>query len=173
MPIIAPGADRDGTEYCDVRFPESFPRDLADWIGAASLEAIALQLAQRGSNRVVPVFSFDADRMTNPWRLLALLLYCGARGLCTAAEIRAFARRDGSARDICRSSVPGVDLIARFQRQNAAVLLLRLEELFATAFLHAPGKERFARCLEVYVTGRARAEAERRLRLGSVEPHGK
>jgi hypothetical protein len=143
--------------------PEHFPRDLAEWMSPVKLQTLAQRLAQRRSNQVVPVFSFREQRMANPWRLLALWLYATARGVCRPEAIQRFAMHDAAARELCDAKAPSPDVIARFGELNAKVLLLRLEELLATACLYAQHEAPFARCFEAYLTGTARAEAEARL----------
>lgn len=163
VPMTAPPLDTGAFELREEFTSGAFPADLADWIAPAKIQALAQRLAQRKSNRVVPVFSFSDRRMTNPWRLLALWLYCAARGICTPGEVHRFATHDAHARELCAAGGPSAELIGRFRDQNVAMLTNRLEELLATSCLLNEANCPFARCFELYVTGKARAEANRRL----------
>ncbi len=165
MPMMA-ATDCDVLVQGDEFAPDAYPLDLADWISPSKLQSLALRLAQRESNRVEPVFSFGDRRMSNPWRVLALWLYCAGRGVCSPAALRDFAVRDSHARQLCNANPPSIEVIGRFREQNLRILLFRLEELLATSCLHTEHGTPFARCFELYVTGKARAEAERRLRAG-------
>ncbi|HMJ90475.1 MAG TPA: hypothetical protein VK530_11705 [Candidatus Acidoferrum sp.] len=163
MSFGAPSMDREVRDARALFKQLAFPRDLAEWVSTSHLQSLAQQLAQRSSNSVSPVFSFRASRMVNPWRLLALWLYCTARGVCRPRAVVAFAALDARARELCGTTAPSLDELQRFREQNRGRTLSRLEELFATACLHGPTRTPFARCVEAYVSGKARAEAERRL----------
>jgi hypothetical protein len=163
MPMTVPATDRQAIALHEEYTPDVFPRDLADWMSPPKLQALAQRLAQRSSNKVVPVFSFQEQRMANPWRVLALWLYCTARGVCTPEAIRRFALNDVHARELCGTAIPSVVVISGFPEQNLRVLLMRLEELLATACLYAQHGTPFARCLKAFATGAAQSEAERRL----------
>jgi hypothetical protein len=135
---------------------------LAEWVSPAQLQVLSLRLAQRSSNDVAPVFSFNARRMMNPWRVLALWLYCAARGACSPFAAHAMALRDEQARQLC-ATAPTLDVLIRFRAQNRRVAAKRLEELLATSVLFADLERPFASCVQAYLSGNARVEAERRL----------
>jgi hypothetical protein len=164
MPMPAPPMSFELLALHEEFTPEVFPRDLAGWMSPAQIHTLALRLAQRSSNDVAPVFSFNARRIMNPWRVLALWLYCAARGACTPLAAHAFVLRDEQARQLC-AATPTLEVLVRFRAQNLRVAARRLEELLATSVLHAGIDHPFARCLQTYLSGEAHAEAERRLSL--------
>jgi hypothetical protein len=168
MPMMAPRTSFDFVALRDEFRPELFPDDLAEWVSPTQLQVLSLQLAQRSSNDVAPVFSFNARRMMNPWRVLALWLYCAARGACSPFAAHAMALRDEQARQLC-AAAPTLDLLIRFRAQNRRVAARRLEELLATSVLFAGLEKPFSTCVQAYISGDARVEAERRL---SQSDHG-
>jgi len=112
------------------------PPDLHDWVADDDLAHFIVEAVER-----VDISAFHVSRtgsgkaQYHPRMMLALLIYCYARGIFSSRRIEAATHRDVSVRFIAANSQPDHDTIAKFRRDNsrafeagfAQVLLLASE----------------------------------------------
>jgi hypothetical protein len=76
-----------------------------------------------------PVARRDSGVACQPRTLLALLIYCYARGIYGSVAIERLMHKDTAFRALCRDEFPGASLLRRFRRENRAVVQSCLAEV--------------------------------------------
>ena len=110
------------------------PPDLSDWVADDDLAHFIIEAVER-----VELSSFHLSRtgsgkaQYHPHMMLALLIYCYARGIFSSRAIERATYRDVSVRFIAVNDHPDHDTIAKFRRRNQVAISRAFEQVLLLA----------------------------------------
>lgn len=110
------------------------PPDLKDWVAGDDLVHFIVEAVER-----VDVWSFHVSRtgsgkaQYHPRMMLALLVYCYARGIFSSRRIEAATYRDVAVRYVAANTHPDHDTIAKFRRDNSRAFSAAFEQVLLLA----------------------------------------
>jgi len=118
----------------DRNTPMLLPPDLRDWVGdddlvhfvidaLAVLDVSAARLNQRGTG----------DEQYPPSMMLGLLIYCYAQGIFSSRQIERATHQNVSVRYLAGNTHPDHDTVAKFRRENAALIRSAFVQLLRLA----------------------------------------
>ena len=118
----------------DRNTPMLLPPDLRDWVGdddlvhfvidaLAVLDVSAARINQRGTG----------DEQYPPSMMLGLLIYCYAQGILSSRQIERATRQNVSVRYLTGNTHPDHDTVAKFRRENAALIRSAFVQLLRLA----------------------------------------
>lgn len=110
------------------------PPDLCDWVACDDLVHFICAAVER-----VDISAFHVSRtgsgksQYHPRMMLALLVYCYARGIFSSRRIEAATHRDVAVRYVAANLHPDHDTIAKFRRDNAGAFAAGFEQVLMLA----------------------------------------
>ena len=110
------------------------PPDLSDWVAGDDLVHFICAAVER-----VDISAFHVSRtgsgkaQYHPRMMLALLVYCSARGIFSSRRIEAATHRDIAVRYVAANLHPDHDTIAKFRRDNARAFTAAFEQVLLLA----------------------------------------
>ena len=110
------------------------PPDLSDWVSGDDLVHFICAAVER-----VDISAFHVSRtgsgkaQYHPRMMLALLVYCYARGIFSSRRIEAATHRDVAVHYVSANSHPDHDTIAKFRRDNATAFQSAFEQVLLLA----------------------------------------
>src|SRR6516165_9217112 len=98
------------------------PPDLREWVAENDLVRLILEAVEQTDLRVaVTNVRGSGSLQYPPGMMLALLIYCYARGWFSSRQIEQASYENVAARYLCANTHPDHDTIAKFRRENRAL----------------------------------------------------
>ena len=106
----------------DRQTPMFLPPDLGEWVAENDLVRLILETVEQTDLRVaVTNVRGSGSLQYPPGMMLALLIYCYARGWFSSRQIEQASYENVAARYLCANTHPDHDTIAKFRRENRAL----------------------------------------------------
>ena len=114
--------------------PLLMPIDLREWVAGDDLVHFIPEAAERIEVSAFHVSWTGAGKAQyHPRMMLALLVYCYARGIFSSRRIEAATHRDVAVRYVAANTHPDHDTIAKFRRDNGSAFAAAFEQVLLLA----------------------------------------